>query len=601
MARTLRIGNAHGFWGDRLEAAAEMLAAEPDLDFITLDFLAEVSLSLLAAERARDANGGWPHDVLEVLQSLAPYWRGGGSCKFIANAGGLNPQAAAQACRETLAAAGCGHLRVAVVDGDDVLPQVLAASADAPLLKNLDTGRPLADVRDKLLTANAYLGAPGIAEALNRGADVVITGRIADPSLTVGPCVHHFDWDWDDWDRLAAATVAGHLIECGTQVTGGISTDWLELSGAERIGFPIVEVAADGTVVVTKPRGSGGRVNQQTVKEQLLYEIGDPGAYLSPDATVSFLSLNVVDEGNDRVRVTGARGRPAPPTYKVSATFRDGFRAQGELTIFGVDAVAKARRAGEGILQRLRADGANFDEAVVECIGAGACDPAERGVSAGAPSAETVLRIAVRSESEEPVQQFSRAMMSLVTAGPPGTTGYAAGRPRVQPMYRYWPCLIEREKVAERVTLLEPSPQSSMASQAVRPTAAPRNPQPKQPTALQHQITAPPAASRLSHIAYARSGDKGTSANIGVIARKESDFDRLQNFLTTDRVAEFYGIDDSSRVSRYELPNLAALNFVVREILASPLRTDAQGKALGQVLLTMPIGQYDTGSEGNKS
>ena len=600
MARPLRIGNAHGFWGDRLEAAAEMLAAEPELDFITLDFLAEVSLSLLAAERARDPAGGWPRDVQEVLRSLAPYWRGGGRCRFVANAGGLKPQACAEACRTTLAEAGCGHLRVAVVDGDDVLEQVLAAPADDPLMRNLDTSRPLADVRDKLLTANAYLGARGIAEAFDRGADVVITGRVADPSLTVGPCVHHFGWTWEDWDRLAAATVAGHLIECGTQVTGGISTDWLDTPEVERIGFPIVEIAEDGSLVVMKPRGSGGRVDEQTVKEQLLYEIGDPDAYLSPDATVSFLSLRVVDDGSDRVRVTGARGRPAPATYKVSATYRGGFRAQGELTVFGADAVAKARRAGEAVLARLRNDGVEFDEAVVECVGAGACHPATTPNAAVAKLTETVLRIAVRSDSEAAVERFSRAMMSLVTAGPPGTTGYAAGRPRVQPMFRYWPCLMERERAAERVTELEPAEGNAAPPQAAI--------EPKRPTplALVGSASAIPkrenemigAVSRLGDMAYARSGDKGIDANIGVIARQAPDYHRLCRVVTSERVAAHLGIVDARRVTRYELPNLAALNFVVRGILASPLRTDAQGKALAQVLLAMPLDPNDGGSEG---
>ena len=219
------------------------------------------------------------------------------------------------------------------------------------LLRNLDTGQAIADVRNRIVTANAYLGARPIAEALARGADLVITGRVADPSLTVGPCAHWFGWSWDDWDRLAGATVAGHLIECGTQLTGGISTEWLQTPEVECIGFPIAEVAADGSCVVTKPRGSGGRVCEETVKEQLLYEIGDPDAYLSPDATVSLLSLAVDDRGEDRVSIRGARGRPAPTTYKVSATYQDGFRAQGELTVFGADALAKARRAGEAVLE----------------------------------------------------------------------------------------------------------------------------------------------------------------------------------------------------------------------------------------------------------
>ena len=343
MSRPVRIGNAHGFWGDRLDAAKVMLAAEPGLDFLTLDFLAEVSMSVLALERSRDPGAGWPRDFVEIVRSIAPYWRSGGRCRVITNAGGLNPMGCARACLEVLEVAGCAGRTIAVVAGDDVLDLLRTEKADNELLRNLDTGESIASVRSRLVTANAYLGARPVAEALAGGTDLVITGRVADPSLTVAACAHAFGWSWDDWDRLAGATVAGHLIECGTQVTGGIATDWLDTPDVAGIGFPIVEVGEDGRCTVTKPRGSGGHVCGQTVKEQLVYEIADPDAYLSPDATVSFLGLRVEDEGGDRVRVGGAQGRPAPPTYKVSATYEDGFRAQGQLTVFGNDAVAKAR------------------------------------------------------------------------------------------------------------------------------------------------------------------------------------------------------------------------------------------------------------------
>ena len=592
MSRPVRIGNAHGFWGDRIEAAAEMLAAEPDLDYVTLDFLAEVSMSLLAVQRSRDPNAGWPRDVVEVVRSLIPYWLGGGRCRLITNGGGLNPMACAQACQQVLLEAGCGDRVIAIVDGDDVLEFLQAETVDAPLRHNLDTDEPLSSVRERLVTANAYLGAQPLAEALAHGADIVITGRVADPSLTVAACAHFHGWAWDDWPRLAGATVAGHLIECGTQVTGGISTDWLSVPNVDRIGFPIVEVAEDASFIVTKPRGTGGWVNEQTVKEQLVYEIGDPGAYLSPDVTVSFLSLQVLEEGADRVRVSGAVGRPAPATYKVSATYRGGFRAAGELTICGVDAVAKARRAGHAVLERLRHNGATFRESVVECLGAGACNPRGMTDEASKHLTETVLRIAVADDSRDAVERFSRELMPLITAGPPGTTGYAAGRPRVQPVFRYWPCLIERDRIAPRVEVIQSSAatrrQDSVSGMALA-TGDAESMSRAIPAASAELLTNSGLRSQLSDIATARSGDKGIHANIGVIVRRAGDFDRLCRDVTIERVAAHLGIDDLDRVQRFELPNLGALNFVIRGILANSLRVDAQGKALGQVLLQMPL------------
>lgn len=594
----VRIGNAHGFWGDRLTAAAEMLALEPDLDFLTLDFLAEVSMSVLALQRSRDAGAGWPRDFVEIVRSIAPYWQSGGRCRVITNAGGLDPIACAQACREALQAAGCTDRVIAAVTGDDVLDQVRRADRDVELLRNLDTGEPMATVQDRLVTANAYLGSLPIVEALARGADLVITGRVADPSLTVAACIDHFGWPPDQWDRLACATVAGHLIECGAQVTGGIATGWLQVPDVAQIGFPIVEVADDGSCVVTKPRGSGGCVCQRNVKEQLVYEIADPVQYLSPDVSVSFLSLQVEDQGGDRVAVRGARGGPPPPAYKVSATYRDGFRAQGQLTIFGRDAVAKARRAGQAVLDRLCQSGHRPRESVVECLGAGACHP--QGFLAGSAqeATEVVLRIAVADDSRETVERFAQELMPLVTAGPQGTTGYAEGRPRVHPMFRFWPCLIGRDRVQPQVAMLgSPDPERHAARSEVLPRHESFSSVPislREMSGVSRSETSTTSRAdgkpqRLGDIADARSGDKGIHANIGVIARCSEDFPRVCREVTPERVARFLHIADPRRISRFELPNLGAVNLVIRGILANPLRADAQGKALGQVLLEMPL------------
>jgi hypothetical protein len=444
MSRPLKIANASGFWGDQPEAAARLVAQQPDLDYLTLDYLAEVSLSIMAITRAKDPAASYARDFIEVVQSLVKSWQGGGRTKIVTNAGGLDPHACGAAVKAELAKAGLSALKVAVVSGDDVLALVRQGGSEC---NHLESGQPLATVADRLVTANAYVGASVIADALRAGAHIVVTGRVADPSLTVGPCCAHFGWKSEDYDQLAGATVAGHLLECGTQACGGFSTDWLDLPGAHDIGFPVAEISADGSCVMTKPAGTGGAVNVQTIKEQLLYEIGDPGNYLSPDATVSFLTLRVAQVGENRVKVAGATGRPPPATYKVSATYRNGFKAHGMLTIFGEQAVTKARRAGEGMLRRLREDGCDFRSTLVECLGTGA---SVGGIVRRAPEAdfvETVLRVSVAADAQEPVKRFTKAIAPLVTGGPQGVTGYASGRPKVMPVFGYWPCLISRGAV----------------------------------------------------------------------------------------------------------------------------------------------------------
>jgi hypothetical protein len=594
MSEIVRIGNAQAFWGDRSDAAAEMLDREPELDYLTLDYLAEVSMSILATQRDRDPSAGFARDFLDVIRSLAPYWAAGGRCRLITNAGGLNPLGCAEACRATLEAAGCRALNIAVVAGDDVLPilrNIAGPSAAETLFRNLDSGAPFGEVVDRLVTANAYIGAAPIVEALAHGADIVITGRTADPSLTVAACMHHFGWGADEWNRMAGATVAGHLIECGTQVTGGISTDWLNVPHPATIGFPIVEVARDGSCVVTKPQGTGGCVSEPTVKEQLLYEIGDPGRYLSPDVTVSFLALDVTELGNDRVRVSGAAGSPPPPSLKVSATYRDGYRATGTLTVVGRDAVTKARRLGEIVLQRVADAGFPLRDTLIECLGASDAVAGVLPLAVSHALWETVVRIGVEAQSREAVERFAKELMPLVTAGPQGVCGYADGRPHVQPVIRYWPCLIEQSRVASTVSLLTTLATGGAARESQSPpatTAAVESSKREVAAATADSARSDPPKT-LYDIAYARSGDKGTGANVGIIARAPSDYAFLTQWLTADRVAAFFEPLGIESVERFELPNLGALNFVVHGILRRRLRTDAQGKALGQALLEMPL------------
>lgn len=452
MPEPLRIGNAQGFWGDADDAAARLLAGQPNLDYLTLDYLAEVSLSILALQRDRDPAVGYTRDFLDVLRSLVPFWKSGSKTKVVTNAGGLNPLDCAKACAKILADAGLGHLKIGVVSGDDVLPAIQQNGGQDDDFRHLETDESASAVASKLVTANAYIGAEPIAAALKQGADIVLTGRVADPSMAVGPCMAHFGWSATDYDRLAGATIAGHLIECGAQVCGGISTNWLEIPDPANIGFPVVEVAADGSCVVTKPEGTGGWVNLETVKEQLLYEIGDPDNYLSPDVTVSFLSLALEQIGPDRVQVKGANGRAPVDKYKVSATFREGYTAQGLLTIFGRSAVEKARRCGEIVIDRVRQAGYDLERYTIECLGSNAV--ALDVLPEKTDLLETVLRISVADSRREAIDRFSKELFPLVTAGPQGATGYSAGRPHARPVFGYWPCLIQKSKVQPTVQIL---------------------------------------------------------------------------------------------------------------------------------------------------
>lgn len=451
MPKTIKIGNAQGFWGDTSDAPAKLLSQQPDLDYLTLDYLAEVSLSIMAGQRAKDPGLGYARDFIGVVQSLVPIWQRGCKTKIVCNAGGLNPLACAEAVLTALKAAGITDKKVGLVTGDDVLATIRANPA-LDTFNNWENNRPIAEVLDVLVTANAYIGADGVVAALAQGADIVVTGRVADPSLALGACMHAFGWNATDFDRLAAGTVAGHIIECGTQACGGISTAWLELPGNEDIGFPIVEVSDDGTIVVTKPQGTGGCVTEATVKEQLLYEIGDPKNYLSPDCRVDFTTLSVKQIAEDRVAVTGATGGPPTGLYKVSATHKDGFWASGMLTIVGREAVKKAQRCGEIVLERLRRAGYEYARANIECLGAGAAAP---GVLPAPELLETVLRISVADPRKDAVERFTKELVPLVTAGPQGTTGYAAGRPKVHPIFGYWPCLVPKELVQVGVKVLK--------------------------------------------------------------------------------------------------------------------------------------------------
>jgi len=439
--RSVRIGNGCGFWGDNVDAPL-LLAQAGRLDYLTLEYLAELTMSILALQKQRDPHAGFATDFLDVVERLVPTMRAQPGLKIVTNAGGMNPAACAGQVRDILDKAGLTDRAVVVVWGDDLVARLDQLLAEGHALANLDTGEPLTAVRERIVSANAYLGARPIADALRLGAAVVITGRVADASLTLGPAIHELGWSWNDWDRLCAGTVAGHLIECGAQATGGLWCNWQEAPDLASVGYPIAEIDEDGDFRLTKPEGSGGAVNCETVAEQLLYEVGDPAAYLTPDVTADFTSVSLADVAKDVVEVRGARGKPATDSYKVSIAYRDGFTASGTIVVAGPDAECKGRLSGAMILERLRRAGIEPQSSNVECLGAGACVPGV--ISAAQTLPEVVLRVTVRDPRRSAVERFTKEFAPLVTSGPPGVTGYTTGRASVREVFAYWPALIAK-------------------------------------------------------------------------------------------------------------------------------------------------------------
>ncbi len=447
-ARPIRIGNGAGFWGDNLDAPF-LLARDGGLDVLTLEYLAELTMAILAHLRSKDAKAGFITDFPELLERLAPLMREGGGPSIVTNAGGLNPSACSARCAMIMTGAGLGNWPVGVVSGDDLLAWIPAWIGEGVDLAHFETGEPIATVADRLVSANVYLGAQPIAEAIVGGARVVITGRVADASLTLGPAAAHFGWNWHDWDRLAGASAAGHVIECGAQATGGLWHDWANLTDLAGVGYPIAEVADDGSSIITKPADSGGLVSIGTVAEQLVYEIDDPTRYKTPDVDVDLASIQLADVGPDRVSLRGTKGQAPGPRLKLSAVYRDGWTASGLVAVVGRDAVAKARAAGRIVIERVKRAGFDLADSLVEVIGAGDVVPGVV-ISERMPF-EVVLRVTVRDPRRAAVERFCREIAPLVTSGPPGIAGYASGRPSPRPAFGYWPALVPRELVASEV------------------------------------------------------------------------------------------------------------------------------------------------------
>jgi hypothetical protein len=450
----IRIANGQGFWGDSLEAPLDQVRRGP-IDYLTLDYLAEITMSILQKQRARDPRLGFAYDFVQMLGRGLPEMVAK-NVTVIANAGGVNPHGCAGAIVETARKLGLGgRVKVGVVAGDDIMAQLDALLEQGVELRNMDTGEPLSTIRDRVQSANVYFGAWPVVEALSHGAQVIVTGRVTDTGIALAPMIHRYGWGREDWNRLAAGTIAGHTIECGAQCTGGnCQVDWETIPNLTAIGYPIVEVEPDGTFVLTKHADTGGRVSVPGVKEQLLYEMGNPREYITPDCVADFTTIHLDDAGPDRVRFSGIQGRPATPFYKVSISYTWGYKATGLLMYSWPNAYQKAQMADRVLRERLNALGLEFDKIHTEYVGVGAC----HGVIAGTPSpdlAECVLRIGVRGRDKAAVERFTKEIAPLALNGPPTVTGLGSGRPKVEEVVAYWPALMPKTAVTPQISVVE--------------------------------------------------------------------------------------------------------------------------------------------------
>jgi hypothetical protein len=456
VSKTVRVAAGQGFWGDWLEAPVRQVRGG-QIDYLMMDYLAEVTMSIMQKQKGRDPRLGYARDFPQVMERILPDIAEKG-IRVTSNAGGVNPRGCAEAVLDVARRLGlAGKIKVGLVTGDDILDRLDDLLARGHELRDMDTGRPLTAIRDRILSANAYIGMAPIVEALDRGADVVVTGRVTDTGLTLGPLVHEFKWSPDDWDRIAAGTVAGHIIECGAQCSGGnLLRDWRSVKGLADPGFPIVEAQADGSFVVTKHANTGGVVSVPSVTEQLVYEMGDPHTYITPDGTADFTSIQLQPAGKNRVRVRGVRGGPRTPMLKVSIAYFYGYKAVGTLVYSWPDAAEKARAADRILRERLAALGLEFEQILTEFVGV----DATHGRLAGAADPdlpEVQLRVGVRAREKAPVERFTREIAPLVLTGPPSVTGFAGGRPQVEEIVAYWPALIDRGEIEPhiRVEILE--------------------------------------------------------------------------------------------------------------------------------------------------
>lgn len=582
MKQTVRIGCGAGFWGDSPEGPVQLVRSG-GIDYLVLDYLAEITMSILARMKAKKPDLGYATDfVTMVMKPLAREIKDKG-IRVVTNAGGVNPEACRAALLAVFAESGV-DLKVAVVRGDDLSAAIERYRADG--VTEMFSGKPLPE---RLASVNAYLGAFPIAAALDAGADIVLTGRCVDSAIVLGPLIHEFGWNAGDHHLLSAGSLAGHIVECGAQTTGGVFTDWEQVEGWDKMGFPIAECHPDGTFVVTKPEGTGGLVSTATVSEQIVYEVGDPSAYILPDVTCDWTRVALEQVGPDRVRVSGAAGHTPTGTYKVSATYADGYRAAVTMMIAGRDAVRKAEAVGKAILarsSRLMAEAGfdDFTETSVEVLGGESTYGAQ---SRAQGAREVVLKIGVRHTHKEALQIFAKEIYPAATAMAQGLTGFAGGRPEPQPVIRLFSFLAHKSDIAVDV-------EYEGCSIPVAITLPDTDLQPATATAtVGKPLSGPTREVPLIAIAHSRSGDKGDIANIGIIARRPEFVEVIRTSVTPEAVRRYMAHIVAGKVERFDWPGLNAFNLLLHESLGgggiASLRHDPQGKAFAQILLDLPV------------
>ena len=585
--QSIKIGGACGFWGDS-SLGTEQLLKVPGIQYITYDYLAELTLAIMAGMRMKNPEHGYALDFIDLMKRALPAAKSKG-IKIIANAGGLNPAGCAAALQQAMTEA--GHtIRIGVVSGDDATITLGQLRKDGVELRDQHSGQAAPPF---FLTANAYLGAFPIAAALDAGADIVITGRVVDSAMVLGALVHEYRWQTTDLDQLAQGSLAGHIVECGAQATGGLFTDWQRVPDWANIGYPIVEVAADGNFELSKPEGTGGLVNKAVATEQLLYEIHDPANYALPDVVCDFTTVNIEETGPNRVRIDGATGKAPSDLYKVCATYPEGFRCIGMLSIVGFDAHAKAKRTGEAILERTRAmfkrQGlADYTRTSIEIIGSETDLGPHAQVQLGH---EAMMRIAITHSDKKAAAIFSREIAPAGTSYAPGTSGnFGMGRPNVTPLVKMFSCFVPKHMQTAVVKL---GGESIGYQEPEHPKPSADIPHSAEKSLDNISIPGELLGKPLIEIAHGRSGDKGDTSNVGIVARKPEYWPLLRHLLRPENVKNYLAHLVKGEVHTFELPQVQAFNLVMKEALdgggMTSMRNDPLGKGMAQVLLNMKI------------
>ena len=588
MKKKIRIGNAGGYWGDDLSALKRQLTGGP-LDYITMDFLAEITMSILQRQQKKNPELGYAADFLNQLDECLPLIVKK-NVRVISNAGGINPIGMGRKIIE-LAKAKSLDIKVGVVYGDDIVNHLYELTAAGERFSNMETGGDFFKVRSKITSANIYLGAEPVVKALDAGCHIIVTGRVTDTGLTLAPMIHEFGWAMDDWDKMASGIVAGHIIECGVQASGGNITDWEEVKSFHNIGYPIIEMEKNGNFVVTKHKNTGGLVSEKTVREQLVYEMGDPENYISPDGVARFDTIQLKADSKDRVKIYGIKGKPEPDNLKVSMSFEDGWKSNGSVLVSGPNVYEKAETIAEIFWKKLKH---KYEDKRTDMIGTGSIWPDSLQ---GCETNEIFLRFAVRDHDFKKVNDFGKALSTLILSGPAGMAVTAGGRPKPSLVVAYWPALMHRSRVKAKVLTIDTANdedffeisfpirvQSQLSLDEV--TDKPAKSKNKKPIGALKAV-------KLRQICYARSGDKGDTSNIGVLARTPEIYDWLVDNLTAPKVKQFFKGITFGEVIRYELDNIHALNFLLEETLGgggtTSLMVDPQGKTLSQALLQMTV------------